>query len=102
MLRVMSTTVAILFALVVAGALAVGVQQFDHHQMPKQTACGKRLDAVFANGADSLLESVLLERLLEHRDTCVGDAAFVDQTALQARWAEWSVPYRILEECLAR
>jgi len=161
----MSTTVALLVALVVAGALALSVHRVDQHHVPKQTACEKRLNVVFANGAGGLPDSVLLERLLEHRDACIADAAFIDQarrlmvntqqidsarallvdvnnrhaltrdeqsaqsawvdlgdaqrtwvngdervarplhasavtvaTALQARWPEWSLPYRILEE----
>jgi hypothetical protein len=76
--RAMTTALAVTASFVTAGALAWAVRRHEARQLPAPTACEGAFDAVFADAA-STPDSVLLARLLDHRDRCMGDAAYVDQ-----------------------
>ena len=78
-LRAMSTALVIILSFVTAAVLAWMVRWYETGREPGPTACSRVLDEVFAGGAMNTDDAVLLARLLEHQDECIGDARYVEQ-----------------------
>lgn len=78
-LRAMSTALVIILSLATAAALALVVGRYELGHEAEPTACSRALDEVFADGASETADKVPLERLLQHRAACLGDAGYVDQ-----------------------
>ena len=78
-LRTMRVPLLVVATLVAGGTLTWLVHRREAGRFAPPTACSRAIDAVFGSDASTTADSVLLARLLVHRDRCVGDATYVDQ-----------------------
>lgn len=74
----MSTVLSILLAVAVAGLAAWLVRRKDLSRDVLPTECSQLVTDAFVNSSDTP-DSVLLGRLVPHRERCLGDAGYVDQ-----------------------
>ena len=76
------------FPLIVVSSLAVGgtlawlTHQRELQRFRPPTVCSRAIDEAYGLDASTIADSVLLARLNTHRDRCIGDAGYVDQSRL--------------------
>ncbi|MEP6729050.1 MAG: hypothetical protein ABJE10_00365 [bacterium] len=75
----MTTTLIIVLSVAVAAALTWVVRRREIAAADRPTRCAHVLDTVFKDGSGNIADTVLLSRLMEYRDECIGDAAYADQ-----------------------
>lgn len=78
-LRQLSTVFSVVIALAIAGLTTWLVRRADLSRETPISACSRLVTDLFANSAQTA-DSVLLSRLEAHREECLGDPGFVDQT----------------------
>lgn len=69
----MSTVLSILLAVAVAGVAAWLVRRKDQSRDAAPTECSRLVTDAFVNANDTP-DSVVMGRLIPHRDRCLGDA----------------------------
>lgn len=75
----MSTFLVFVLTVAIAGAATWAVSRRENAMLPKPTPCSDALAEVFGPGSGNTADSVLLTRLLTHRDRCIDNAEYVDQ-----------------------
>ena len=78
-LRAMSVPLLVVSALAAGGSLAWITHERDLVRLPVPTMCSRAIEDAFGADASSTPDSVVLRRLLTHRDDCTSDPAYVDQ-----------------------
>lgn len=76
----MGLPLLVVSTMAVGGALAWLTYQRELMRVWTPTRCSRAIDESYGLDASSTPDSVLLARLLVHRDRCMDDAAYVDQT----------------------
>jgi hypothetical protein len=78
-LRAMSVPLLVVSALAAGGSLAWLTHQHESAGLPVPTTCSRAIDDAIGIDASSMPDSVLVRRLLTHRDGCMGETRYVDQ-----------------------
>jgi hypothetical protein len=79
-LRAMGLPLLVVSSLMAGGTLAWLTHQREAVRIRTPTRCSRVIDEAYGLDASSIRDSVLLARLLVHRDACIGDVAYVDRT----------------------
>jgi hypothetical protein len=79
-LRALGFPLLLVSSLVAGGALAWLTHQREALRVRTPTRCSRAIDEAYGLDASSMPDSVLLARLLVHRDACIGDVGYVDRT----------------------
>jgi hypothetical protein len=78
-LRAMSIPLLVVSSLAAGGTLAWLTHQREVMRAGTPTRCSRAIDEAYGFDASSVSDSLLLARLLAHRDRCISDAGYVDQ-----------------------